>query len=83
TFLFEHNQVGSPLKTIIQIMTITGKVVQQIEKNITPTSNLISIDWNGKDEYGDALAKGVYVYRLIVTNSNKEIIEKIEKLILL
>ena len=83
TFLFEHNQIGSSLKTIIQIMTITGKVVQQIEKNITPTSNLVSIDWNGKDEFGDQLARGVYVYRLIVTNNNNEIIEKIEKLILL
>ena len=64
-------------------MTITGKVVQQFEKNTIPTTNLVSIDWNGKDEFGDQLARGVYVYRLIVTNNNNETIEKIEKLILL
>jgi flagellar hook assembly protein FlgD len=64
-------------------MTITGKVVQQFEKTLTPTTNLVSIDWDGKDEFGDQLAKGVYVYRLIITNNNNETVEKIEKLILL
>jgi flagellar hook assembly protein FlgD len=83
TFLFEHNQIGHPIKSQLQIMTITGKVVQQFEKNITPTTNLVSIDWDGRDEFGDQLGKGVYVYRLIVTNNNNEIVEKIEKLILL
>ena len=83
TFLFEHNQTGRQINTRLQIMTITGKVVQQFEKTLTPTTNLVSIDWDGKDEFGDQLAKGVYVYRLIVTNNNNEIIEKIEKLILL
>ena len=83
TFLFEHNQTGRQINTRLQIMTITGKIVQQFEKNITPTTNLVSIDWDGKDEFGDQLAKGVYVYRLIVTNNNNETVEKIEKLILL
>lgn len=83
TFLFEHNQIGQPIKTQLQIMTITGKVVQQFEKNITPTTNLVSIDWDGRDEFGDQLGKGVYIYQLMVTNNKNETIEKIEKLILL
>jgi hypothetical protein len=83
TFFFEHNQTGRQINTRLQIMTITGKVVQQFEKTLTPTTNLVSIDWDGKDEFGDQLAKGVYVYRLIITNNNNETVEKIEKLILL
>jgi hypothetical protein len=83
SFLFEHNQIGQPIKTRLQVLTITGKVVQQFEKNTTPTTNIVSIDWDGKDEYGDQLAKGVYIYRLFVTDNKNETIEKTEKLIIL
>jgi hypothetical protein len=35
---------------------------------------------DGKDEYGDKVAKGVYLYKLSVTAPNKLRKEKIEKL---
>jgi flagellar hook assembly protein FlgD len=42
-----------------------------------------SITWDGKDDYGDKLAKGVYIYKLnIQTNDNKSA-EKLEKLVIL
>ena len=30
------------------------------------------IEWNGRDDYDDKLSKGVYIYKIIVKNSNVE-----------
>ncbi len=38
---------------------------------------------DGRDEYGDKLAKGVYVYKVRVKSSDGEKVEKFEKLVLL
>jgi hypothetical protein len=53
----------------IQIMTITGKVVREIDHNelgdIHIGRNITTYAWDGKDQYGDQLANGVYLYRVI------------------
>jgi len=41
------------------------------------------INWDGKDDFGDQLAKGVYVYRLRVRTPDGATAEKLEKLVLL
>jgi hypothetical protein len=41
------------------------------------------IAWDGKDDFGDQLAKGVYIYRLSIQNSERERAEKMEKLVIL
>lgn len=65
----------------IQIMTITGKIVREITKEelggIHIGRNITDYAWNGKDEFGDQLANGVYLYRT-VTQLNGEKIEKKE-----
>ena len=51
-------------------MTITGKVVREISKNelgpLKIGNNISSYRWNGTDEYGDRLANGVYLYRVVM-----------------
>jgi hypothetical protein len=84
SFFFEHNQVCSELDAQVQIFTISGKVVKTINQTVNTIgfrSN--AIDWDGKDDFGDQLAKGVYIYRLIVKSPTGEIAEKTEKLVLL
>ena len=84
-FWFSHNKPFEPLEVQVQVMTITGKVVRSINQNIV-TDGFLSreITWDGKDDFGDAIGKGVYIYKLTVraTLSNK-ISEKIEKLVIL
>jgi len=41
------------------------------------------IDWDGKDDFGDKLAKGVYIYKLSVTGTDSKKAEKTEKLVIL
>ncbi|MES2513687.1 MAG: C25 family cysteine peptidase [Bacteroidota bacterium] len=61
----------------IQIMTITGKVVREINKNemgnIHIGRNISEYAWDGKDEYGDKLANGVYLYRVITRNKGQAV----------
>jgi hypothetical protein len=41
------------------------------------------MEWDGRDDFGDKLARGVYVYRLSVTTPDGENADKFEKLVIL
>ena len=84
-FWFNHNRPFEPLEVQIQVFTVTGKVIWTKNQIIT-TDGFLSRDiiWDGKDDFGESIAKGVYVYKLTVnsTLTNKRV-EKFEKLVIL
>ena len=84
-FWFNHNRPFEPLEVQIQVFTVTGKVIWTKNQIIT-TDGFLSRDiiWDGKDDFGESIAKGVYVYKLTVnsTLTNKRV-EKYEKLVIL
>lgn len=83
-FWFEHNQANKHLYVQVQIFTVSGKLVKTIEKNIYNEGfRSTSIEWDGLDEFGDKLARGVYVYHLRVRAENLSIAEKYQKLVIL
>lgn len=83
-FQFEHNRPGDDLQIMIQIFTVSGKLVKTINKDVSLSGSRISdIMWNARDEYGDKLARGVYVYRMKVKASDGSISDKYEKLVIL
>lgn len=65
----------------IQIMTISGKIVREIMVDelgpIHIGRNITEYAWDGRDEFGDLLANGIYLYR-VITKINEEAIEKRE-----
>ena len=81
-------QPQSPLRTLevqVQVFTITGKVVWTKNQIITTEGFLArDITWDGKDDFGEKIGKGVYVYKITVksTLTNKRV-EKFEKLVIL
>lgn len=84
SFYITHNQPYVELKVLIQIFTVSGKLVKTLEQTEVSTGFQITpIVWDGLDDYGDKLAKGVYLYKIRVKNSNGESIEKYEKLMIL
>jgi hypothetical protein len=85
SFQFEHNQVGQDLEVQINIKTITGKLIKTINQLVNSTGNRVNdIYWDAKDNFGDKIAKGIYIYELKVRSiSSGEISQKIEKLVLL
>ncbi len=78
-FVFTLTGNEIPDMFTIQIMTITGKVVKEITKNelgnIHIGRNITEYAWDGKDEFGDKLANGVYLYK-VITRHNNEAVEK-------
>jgi len=84
TFWFEHNRPGEELDIRIQIYTITGKVVKYLQKTIfSPGNRSSDVQWDGRDDYGSRIGRGVYIYRLRVQTSDGKAAEKLEKLFIL
>jgi hypothetical protein len=83
-FWFEHNRPGQNLQVKVQIFTVSGKVVKTIKQTINDAGNRsFEVEWNGRDEYGDKLARGVYLYRLTVITPDGRKKEKVERLVIL
>lgn len=59
----------------IQILNVTGKVVREITRQelgpIHIGRNITEYAWDGKDEHGDQLANGLYLYRVITQLDGK------------
>lgn len=76
-FVFTLTGSTLPDQLLIQIMTISGTVVREITlEELGPIqigNNLSSFVWDGTDQFGDRLANGVYLYRVMVRQDGKEI----------
>ena len=88
TFFFDHNQAGGVpdnLDVQVQIFTVAGRLVRTLTAIVPSTeAHQQSISWNGRDEYDDQLARGVYVYRVSVRSRyNNSTASKYEKLVIL
>lgn len=87
-FWFNHNS-SDPLDIMVQVYTVSGKLVRTL-RGVSSSgnygSNSLSRDviWDGKDDFGEKVAKGTYVYKLKVKSErlNKQVV-KIEKLVIL
>ena len=83
-FWFEHNRPGEDLQVTLQVMTVTGRIVRQIRQTVRTTGNRSDeIGWDGRDDSGDRLGRGVYLYRLRVGTADGQSAEKFEKLVIL
>lgn len=83
-FQFEHNRPGDDLNVSIQIFSVSGRLVKTINYNAAASgSRVANITWDAKDEFGDKLARGVYVYRMKVKASDGSISDKYQKLVIL
>ena len=69
----------------VQIMNINGRIVKTINTTIDGSERYkpTPIAWDGNDDYGDAIGKGVYIYRLKVKTDTGMYAEKMEKLVIL
>jgi hypothetical protein len=73
-FQFEHNSPYQALEVQVQIYTVSGKLVKTINHDISAEANtgyrIDNINWDGLDDYGDRIGKGVYVYKIFVQTEN-------------
>jgi len=78
-FVFTVTGSQLPQNLRIEILTITGKIVKEItEDELGPLhigTNITQYKWNGTDQYGQKLANGIYLYR-VITNLNGQHLSK-------
>ncbi len=78
-FVFTVTGTDIPQNIRIQILTITGKIIREITKDeLGPLHigrNITEFKWDGTDMYGQKVANGVYLYR-VLTNLNGKSLEK-------
>lgn len=90
-FQFEHNLAGQILDVQVNIFSVSGRLVKTIQQTITNNDSFRvanDVSWDGNDEYGDPLARGVYLYRVKVrgtdaTGANSTAQSDFEKLVIL
>ncbi|NVO10474.1 MAG: type IX secretion system sortase PorU [Bacteroidales bacterium] len=84
-FYFEHNQPFTDLNILIQIYSPSGKLVKTIHHQESTASGfrIGPIQWDGKDDFGSRIGRGVYFYRLRVITSNGKSAEQQQKMVLL
>jgi hypothetical protein len=78
-FVFTVTGSVIPQNIRIQILTITGKVIREITKDeLGPLHigrNITEFKWDGSDMFGQKVANGVYLYR-VLTNLNGKSMDK-------
>ncbi|MFT4600488.1 MAG: hypothetical protein ACI857_000662 [Arenicella sp.] len=76
-FVFTLTGAEVPDEFTIQIMNVSGTVVREITRDelgdIQIGRNITDFEWDGTDEFGDKLARGVYLYRVIVKLNGEDI----------
>ncbi|MBK8621262.1 MAG: type IX secretion system sortase PorU [Saprospiraceae bacterium] len=85
-FEFEHDLSNTSLDIHVYIYSVSGKLVKTIEhSSFYPGNRVNDVRWNGRDDYEDRLARGVYLYKIKVfardLNVTRE--SRFEKLVIL
>ncbi len=73
-FIYTLTGVEKPARFKIQILTVGGKIVREITESefglLQTGTHRSDYCWDGKDEYGDQLANGVYLYRIVAKKAD-------------
>ncbi|MEM6644604.1 MAG: transporter, partial [Bacteroidota bacterium] len=79
-FVFTLTGSTIPSQLKIQILTVSGRVVREITQDeigpIRIGNNITSYAWDGRDQYGDQLANGVYFYKVIFGGEARNIAQR-------
>ncbi len=66
-FTFEHNFTNTSLKILVEIYSVSGKLIKTINsQRFAQNKRIQDISWNGTDDYGSRIGKGVYLYKIKV-----------------
>ena len=78
-FVFTLTGTEAPDDIIIQIMTVSGRVVREITEDqiglIQIGRNITEYAWDGTDEFGSKLANGTYLYKVNITDKEGKNLE--------
>lgn len=84
-FLFEHNQSNVVLDVTIQIFTVSGRLIKTLHNFVSGNNTTVNspLTWDGRDDFGDRIGRGVYIYLIKIKTPDGKTASKYEKLVLL
>ncbi|MCI4666814.1 MAG: type IX secretion system sortase PorU [Bacteroidia bacterium] len=85
TFWLQHNLDGKEIKVEIDVINLAGVKIADLESQfVAQGNNYTELSWDGRSEYGTAVAEGMYVFYVRITDvSTGETVEDAEKLVLI
>ena len=85
SFHFDHNRFCDDLQVMIQIYTVSGKLIKTLERDyLHAPAHISDIFWDGKDDFGKNIGRGVYVYKVKVRSlTDGEQVQEYQKLVIL
>lgn len=87
-FQFDHTLIGQEVDAIVQVYTVSGRLVRTLTKLLPFSDGTVRrdncIEWDGTDDYGDQLARGVYLYQVRLRGDGVNVVNSdLEKLVIL
>lgn len=86
-FQFRHHLAEINLKVQVQVFTVAGRLVKTIETDALSQGSVVDdVNWDGKDDFGNDLAKGVYIYKIKIRSTRNASIQEegaFEKMVIL
>jgi hypothetical protein len=69
----EHNRPDNELNITINVFSLDGRIIKIIKTKVTSTGySLPPVEWDGNDDNGKRVGKGIYPYLVIVTTGSGE-----------
>lgn len=82
-FVFPHNRSGEDLEVEISIYTVAGRKIKVLKENFYNATSRIKMKWDGRDDVNDAIANGVYIYKVRVKSLSGDFQKKkLQKLVI-
>ncbi|MEN8249709.1 MAG: C25 family cysteine peptidase, partial [Bacteroidota bacterium] len=76
-FVFTLTGNEIPDEIMIRIFTVSGRVVREITQDelglLRIGNNITDYAWDGRDEFGDQLANGVYLYKVYIRIDSEDV----------
>ena len=76
-FIFTLTGSEIPDQVLIRIFTVSGRVVREITQDelgpLRIGNNVTDYAWDGRDEFGDQLANGVYLYKVYIRINGQQV----------
>ena len=67
----EHNRPDNELNVTINVFNIDGRIIKIIKTKVLSSGYILPpVLWDGNDDGGKRVARGIYPYTIIVTAGN-------------
>lgn len=69
-FVFTHNQNQLPIQAQLELFSLQGQLIKIINGTIIASGNRSYMDWDGRNQQGFPVPRGIYIYRLVLRSNN-------------